>query len=111
MKKIFKPILFISLLIIFLILLITGCRHAIKEINLENNNKELENLVIDELIEIYNSEVYTYTIEELPNAQEDIKYCCIIKFYDGQNYTERIMYIEKSNNVYTEIIIEDKVFE
>lgn len=101
----------IIILIISLTTLLILIKGSTKKNYLENNNKELENLIIDELIEIYNSEVYTYTIEELPNAQEDIKYCCIIKFYDGQNYTERIMYIEKSDNVYTEIIIEDKVFE
>jgi hypothetical protein len=55
--------------------------------------------------------VYTYTFEELPNAQEHIKYACIVKFYDGEHYTERIMSVEKESNfVYTEIVIEDKEF-
>lgn len=82
-------------------------------ITVERERKEIinKNLIIDELVEIYDSEVYTYTIEKLPNAQENIKYSCIIKFYDGKHYTERIMYIEESGNVYTEIVIEDKEFK
>lgn len=72
-------------------------------------NKQ-EKLIIDELVEIYDSEVYTYVFEELPNAQEHIKYACIVKFYDGKHYTERIMSVDEDNDVYTEIVIEDKEF-
>ncbi len=81
-------------------------------ITVERERKEIinKNLIIEELVEIYDSKVYTYTIEELPNAQEHIKYACIVKFYDGEHYTERIMSVSENNFVYTEIVIEDKEF-
>lgn len=94
----------IIVLIICLIALITSIKWVTKE-------NKLEKLIIEELVEIYDSEVYTYVFEELPNAQEGIKYACIVKFYDGKHYTKRIMYVEESDNVYTEIVIEDKEFE
>ena len=34
-----------------------------------------------------------------------------VKFYDGKNYTERIMSVDENNFVYTEIVIEDKEFK
>lgn len=92
-------LLTISLIVLFI---------SIGWITKENKS---EKLIIEELVEIYDSEVYTYTIEELPNAQEGIKYACIVKFYDGKHYTERIMSVEESGFVYTEIVIEDKEFE
>ena len=101
-KKIDKILLIIqTILLITLIVLI---------IRLTKINKQ-EKLIVEELVEIYDSEVYTYTIEELPNAQEHIKYACIVKFYDGKHYTERIMSVAEDNFVYTEIVIEDKEFE
>lgn len=91
------------ILIISIITLIASVKWVTKE-------SKSEKLIIEELVEIYDSEVYTYVFEELPNAQEHIKYACIVKFYDGKHYTERIMYVEEDNNVYTEIVIEDKEF-
>lgn len=96
----------IVLLIILIITYIIYCKVILKE----NKQNKPENLIIEELVEIYDSEVYTYTFEELPNAQEHIKYACIVKFYDGKHYTERIMSVAEDNFVYTEIVIEDKEF-
>lgn len=99
-----RTIVEIILLIIVLTTLIIRYKLIVKE-------TKPENLIIEELVEIYDSEEYTYTIEELPNNQEGVKYSCIVKFYDGKYYTERIMFVVESNNVYTEIVIEDKEFE
>ena len=81
---------------------------SIKGTTKENKSKDL---IIEELVEIYDSVIYTYTIEELPYKNGYVKYCCIVKFYDGKHYTERVMYVNNTDNVYTEIVIEDKEFE
>ena len=72
-----------------------------------DSNEKYEKLVIEEVIEIYGSDVYGYTIEELEFKTEnkDVKYLCLVRFYDGETYVERIMYVVESGNVFTEEIV------
>lgn len=74
-----------------------------------NSNEMYEKLVIEEVVEIYGSDAYGYIIEEFEckGANEDIKYICLVKFYDGETYVERIMYVRESGLVYTEEILEE----
>lgn len=94
-----------------IILLIICLISLIASIKLITNENKQEKLIVNELVEIYDSKIYTYTIEELPYKNGYVKYCCIVKFYDGLHYTERVMYVNNTNNVYTEIVIEDKEFK
>lgn len=105
-KKLDKALIITQIIILIncLITLIVAIKGTTKE-------NKLEGLIIEELVEIYDSEIYTYTIEELPYKNGYVKYCCIVKFYDGLHYTERVMYVNNTDNVYTEIVIEDKEFE
>ena len=72
-----------------------------------DSNEKYEKLVIEEVIEIYGSDVYGYTIEELEvkTENEDVKYLCLVRFYDGETYVERIMYVVESGNVFTEKVV------
>lgn len=74
-----------------------------------DSNENYEKLVIEEVVEIYGSDVYIYSIEELEcnGKNEDVKYICFVRFYDVEHYAERIMYVEKSGFVYTEIVLEE----
>lgn len=78
----------------------TLCLMISTGINYYNENKErkYKELIVEELVDIYGSEQYTYTIEELKVDNKEIKYACIIKFYDGTHYTERIMYVDEDED-------------
>ena len=73
-----------------------------------DSNENYEKLVIEEIVEIYGSDVYGYIIEELEckSLNEGVKYSFFVRFYDGDIYVERLMYVTESGNVYTEKVIE-----
>lgn len=79
------------------------------EKNEVNSNEMYEKLVIEELAEIYGNGVYIYSIEELEcnGKNEDVKYICFVRFYDVENYVERIMYVKESGLVFTEVVLEE----
>lgn len=102
----------LNIIEILLILILIGVSTfsvciLIEQSNEKKEKDKYENLIVEELVGIYGSEEYTYHIEEMKVDNKEIKYCCVIKFYDGENYTERIMYINDNNNVYTEIVINE----
>ena len=72
-----------------------------------DSNEKYEKLVIEEVIEIYGSDVYGYTIEELEvkAENENAKYTCFVRFYDGETYVERLMWVDEDGDVFTEKIV------